>query len=100
MSWCLTSKTFAQPDSVQTIQDALAYLSLPQLVQAGQSSSSETSQQVQIEALPPILVLHLERFRYDAVADGIVKISKPVQFAPELEIPPGTDFLLRSPCFI
>jgi ubiquitin carboxyl-terminal hydrolase 10 len=55
---------------------------------------------VQIEALPPILVLHLERFLYDAAADAMVKISKPVQFAPELEIPPGTAFLLYSPCFI
>jgi ubiquitin carboxyl-terminal hydrolase 10 len=47
---------------------------------------------VQIEALPPVLALHLERFLYDAAADGIVKISKPVQFAPELEIPVGTIF--------
>ena len=43
-----------------------------------------------LEALPPVLVLHLERFLYDAAADGIVKISKFVQFAPELEIPLGT----------
>jgi ubiquitin carboxyl-terminal hydrolase 10 len=51
---------------------------------------------VQIEALPPILVLHLERFLYDATADGIVKTSKSVQFAPELEIPIGTIFSFVS----
>jgi hypothetical protein len=59
-------------------------------VQVGPSSSSEGSQEVLLEALPPVLVLHLERFLYDAAADGIVKISKFVQFAPELEIPLGT----------
>ena len=47
---------------------------------------------MKIEALPPVLVLHLERFLYDVAADGIKKISKPVQFAPVLEIPLGMDF--------
>jgi hypothetical protein len=51
---------------------------------------------VQIEALPPILVLHLERFLYDATADGIVKVSELVQFAPEIEIPIGTIFSFVS----
>ena len=45
-----------------------------------------------LEALPPVLVLHLERFLYDVAADSIKKVNKPVQFAPELEIPPGTIF--------
>ena len=39
-----------------------------------------------IEALPPVLV-HLKRFLYDVAADRIIKISKSVQFAPELKIP-------------
>ena len=81
-----------QPDSVHTIQDALAHLAQPQPVQAGQSSSSEASQQVLLEALPPVLVLHLERFLHDAATEGINKISKPVQFGPELEISQGTIF--------
>ena len=42
------------------------------------------------EILPPVLVLHLKRFMYDATTDGIDKISKPVQFEPELEILSGT----------
>ncbi|KAF8471381.1 hypothetical protein DFH94DRAFT_637134, partial [Russula ochroleuca] len=76
-----------QPDLVHTVKDALAHISQPQPVQVGQLSPSEVTQQVQIEELPPVLVLHLKRFLYDAAADGIVKINKPVQFAPELEIP-------------
>jgi hypothetical protein len=61
------------------------------------SSSSKPSQQVIFETLPPILVLHLERFPYDAATEGIAKIRKPVQFAPELEIPLGTVFFFVSP---
>ena len=54
-----------------------------------QVGSSEASQQVLIEALPPILVLHLKRFLYDTAARGVVKIGKPVQFGPDLDIPLG-----------
>ena len=42
-----------------------------------------------LEALPSILVLHLERFLYDVAMEGITKASEPVQIAPELEIPLG-----------
>ena len=45
-----------------------------------------------IEALPPVLVLHLKRFRYDAAAGGVIKIGKPVQFPSQLEIPLGMIF--------
>jgi ubiquitin carboxyl-terminal hydrolase 10 len=51
---------------------------------------------VLLEGLPPILVLHLERFLYDAAAGGTVKINKPVRFGPELEIPPGTKLTFVS----
>jgi hypothetical protein len=50
------------------------------------------SEQVLIEALPPILVLHLNRVRYDVAAGGIAKIGKSIQLAPELEIPLGAIF--------
>ena len=66
-------------------------------MQVSQSGSSEANQQVLLEALPPVLVLHLERFLYDAATDCIDKISKPVQFMPELEIPPGTGFSSITP---
>ncbi|KAI0306280.1 hypothetical protein B0F90DRAFT_1862706 [Multifurca ochricompacta] len=76
-----------QRDSVHTIQDALSHISQPQSVQIGPSGSNEASQQVLIETLPPILVLHLKRFLYDTNSRGVVKIGKPVHFTPELEIP-------------
>jgi ubiquitin carboxyl-terminal hydrolase 10 len=52
---------------------------------------------VLLEALPPVLVLHLKRFLYDTASDGIVKIRKPVQFGPELQISPGTIISFISP---
>jgi ubiquitin carboxyl-terminal hydrolase 10 len=83
-------------DSVYTIEDALARISHPQPVELGPSGLSEASQQVLVEALPPVLVLHLKRFLYGVAADAINKINKHVQFAPELEIPLGTIFSLVS----
>jgi ubiquitin carboxyl-terminal hydrolase 10 len=82
---------------VLAIEDTLARISHVQPVQLGPSGFSEASQQVLIEVLPSILVLHLKRFLHDAAADGIVKISKPVQFAPGLEIPLGAIFSLAYP---
>ncbi|KAF8475252.1 hypothetical protein DFH94DRAFT_635391 [Russula ochroleuca] len=76
-------------DSVHDIENALARISHLLPVELSSSGSSEASQQVLIEALPPVLVLHIKRFLYDVAADSIVKINKPVQFAPELEIPLG-----------
>ena len=83
---------------MHTIEDALARISHLQPVQLGLSGFEEASQQGLIEVLPPILVLHLKRFLYDTAADSIAKISKPVQFAPELEIPVGMIFLRVSHC--
>jgi hypothetical protein len=90
--------SLSQPDSVHTVQDALAHVSRPRFAQAGPSGPGTgiASQQVTvlIEALPPVLVLHLKRFSYDAATGGVVKNSKPVLLSSELEIPPGTAFLL------
>jgi hypothetical protein len=82
---------FGKHDSVE---DALASISHPQPVQLGPSGSSEASQEVLVEKLPQVLVLFLKRSLYDA--DGIFKINKPVQFAPELEIPLGAIFSFVS----
>jgi ubiquitin carboxyl-terminal hydrolase 10 len=47
--------------------------------------------------LPPVLVLHLKRFSYDAAIGSVINNSKPVQFSSELEIPPGTfSYILSS----
>jgi ubiquitin carboxyl-terminal hydrolase 10 len=88
-------ETLQKHDSVHTVEDALKRISHLQPVQLG-LSGTEASQQVLIEALPPVLVLHLKRFLYDA-ANSINKIGNPVRFAPELEIPLGTIFPLRLP---
>ena len=85
-----------QPDSVHTIQDSLLLISQPQPLPVCQSNSIEASQRLQIETLPPVLVLHLKHFLSDGTADGIIKIRNPVQFAPELEIPLGTIFFFVS----
>ncbi|KAI0267937.1 hypothetical protein BGY98DRAFT_925384, partial [Russula aff. rugulosa BPL654] len=77
-----------QYDSIRTVQDALAHISQPQSgEQVSESGLGNAIQQVLIEALPPVLVLHLNRVRYDAAAGGITKIGKFIQFGPELEIP-------------
>ena len=83
---------------MHTIEDALARISHMQPVRLG-PSGNEASQRVLIEALPPVLVLHLKRFLYDAATNGINKIGKPVQIALELDIPRGTIcFPLFTPC--
>jgi hypothetical protein len=83
-----------QPDSVQNIQDALVHITQLQPVQVCQSSSGKAIQQLLLEMLPPVLVLHLER---NKAADCINKIGKDVQFTPELRIPLGTIFSFLSP---
>jgi ubiquitin carboxyl-terminal hydrolase 10 len=85
-------------DLVITIEDALARVSLQQPVQLGPSGFGQANQQVLIEALPPVLVLHLKRFLYDVDADDMVKIKKHVQFGQELEIPLRTVFSFVPPC--
>lgn len=50
----------------------------------------DAHQQVLIESLPPILVLHLKRFLYDTEVGDVVKIGKPISFTPELEIDSST----------
>jgi ubiquitin carboxyl-terminal hydrolase 10 len=78
---------------VHTIKDALQQLSQPQTVQvtsptrAGQTVDAQ--QTVLIDALPPILVLHLKRFLYDTTVKDVVKVGKKVAFERELEIAPG-----------
>ena len=89
----LNSAVILQRDQIHTIQDALSYISHPQPVQLTQSArpgvTVEAQQQVLIESLPPILVLHIKRFCYDTSVNGVVKVGKQVKFGPELEIGSG-----------
>lgn len=84
-------------DSVRSIENALARISHLQPVQPGPPGFNEASRDVLIEALPPVLILHLKRFLYDVAKGGIIKISKPVKIAPELQIPLGMIFLFCFP---
>ncbi|KAI0262852.1 hypothetical protein BGY98DRAFT_940353, partial [Russula aff. rugulosa BPL654] len=76
-----------QPDSVLTVEDALMRVFQSKSTDDGASGLRDASQQMFISAFPPILVLHLNRVRYDAAAGGLIKIGKSIQFGPDLEIP-------------
>lgn len=79
-----------QRDQVHTIEDALSYISTPQSVQVTSVTKPgvvlEAKQIVQIETLPPVLVLHLKRFLYDTSAGGTAKVGKHVLFGAELDV--------------
>ncbi|KAL5533193.1 hypothetical protein ACEPAF_4969 [Sanghuangporus sanghuang] len=82
-----------QREQVESIEDALRYISHPQPVQMSSVTKGgaivEASQQVLVDALPPILVLHLKRFLYDTSAKDVIKVHKQVTYGPELEVPSG-----------
>lgn len=82
-----------QRDQVNSISDALHFLSHPQQVQVSSVTKGgvtvDATQQSLVETLPPILVLHLKRFLYDTSAKGVVKIGKQIAFGPELDFPVG-----------
>jgi len=88
--------SFAQRDTIHTIQEALVHITHPQHIQMAHSSrpdvTIDASQRVLIDALPPILVLHVKRFCYDTSVGGVVKVMKQVWFGPELEIGRGMCF--------
>jgi ubiquitin carboxyl-terminal hydrolase 10 len=89
---------------VHTIKDALLNTSSPQLVSLTSSTRTgvtiEASQQVLIDALPPILVLHMKRFLYDTSVGGVVKVGKQIPFSEELEVAGGaTPFTKWSRCW-
>ncbi|KAJ7792833.1 hypothetical protein B0H14DRAFT_3498749 [Mycena olivaceomarginata] len=54
----------------------------------------DASQQILIDALPPILILHVKRFCCDMAVGGVVKVGKRVAFGPELEV--GNDVLVPT----
>lgn len=83
-----------QRDQIHTLHDALTFISHPQPVQLtlphpsrpGQTTTVEASQQILVEALPPILVLHMKRFCYEKDG-GVVKVGKRIVFSEGLEVP-------------
>ncbi|KAF5024787.1 hypothetical protein F66182_3131 [Fusarium sp. NRRL 66182] len=78
------------PD-VRNVVDALRGLTRPERLQGDFNSPRgkdvTATKQVFIESLPPVLILHLKRFQFDAEGNGTVKIWKKVGYPLELEIP-------------
>ncbi|KAI5923122.1 hypothetical protein F4810DRAFT_225140 [Camillea tinctor] len=76
---------------VHNIVDALKNLTRPETLHGDFSSprgrDAVATKQVFIESLPPVLILHLKRFQFDAEGTGTVKIWKKVGYPLELEIP-------------
>lgn len=87
-----------QRDTIHTIKDALTHISTPQSVQVTSvtrpGATLDATQQVHIDFLPPILILHLKRFLYDANKGGVAKVGKQVAFAPELEV--GSEVMVQG----
>lgn len=73
-----------QTDSIHTVQDALAHMAAPQLLEL--DSARQASIQHLLEALPPVLVVAFKRFFYDKDVGGVVKVGKAVQWGGELEV--------------
>jgi ubiquitin carboxyl-terminal hydrolase 10 len=76
---------------VRNVVDALRGLTRPERLQGDFNSSRgkevTATKQVFIESLPPVLILHLKRFQFDAEGNGTVKIWKKIGYPLELEIP-------------
>ncbi|TNY20337.1 hypothetical protein DMC30DRAFT_256078 [Rhodotorula diobovata] len=78
-----------QPEHVLSIEDALRNLtaseSLPDFVTSRGIRTQDATKHVQLDALPPVLILHLKRFLFDEVG-GVQKSGKKVAYGTELTI--------------
>lgn len=76
--------------NIRTIIDAMKGLTSQEKLQGDFNSPRGTdvgaSKQVLIDELPPVLILHLKRFQFDATG-GTLKIGKKVGYPLDLEIP-------------
>lgn len=85
------------PD-VRNILDALKGSTRPEVIQGDFKSPHgkdvKATKQIFVETLPPVLILHLKRFEYDANAHGTVKIWKKIGYPLELDMP--RELLIRN----
>ncbi|CAI6336908.1 unnamed protein product [Periconia digitata] len=72
------------PD-INSIADALKGLTRLETLDSATRGGRASTKQMFIETLPPVLILHLKRFHYDA--NGPQKIWKKIGYPLELEIP-------------
>jgi len=88
-----------QDSSIQSVTDALtanfASEQLDGFVCGKTKQEVAATRSLSLEELPPVLILHLKRFVYDAGTGGVQKIMKAVEFPVELEVPRS---VLSSEC--
>ncbi|KAG6274474.1 hypothetical protein E4U49_002272 [Claviceps purpurea] len=76
---------------IRNVTDALRGLTKPEHLHGDFNSplrkDATAIKQVFIESLPPVLILHLKRFQFDAEGHGTVKIWKKIGYPLELDIP-------------
>ncbi|PVI00671.1 UCH-domain-containing protein [Periconia macrospinosa] len=70
---------------INSIADALKGMTHLETLDSATRGGRASTKQVFIETLPPVLILHLKRFHYDA--NGPQKIWKKIGYPLELEIP-------------
>merc|ERR1711962_1621238 len=79
-----------QDSSIDSVTDALlanfASEQLDGFVCGKTKQEVEATRSLSLEELPPVLILHLKRFVYDAATGGVQKVMKAVKFGVELEI--------------
>lgn len=87
-----------QPCHVHTIEDALRQITEPEIISGvwspQRNAPVDATKQVCIEALPPVIVLHLKRFVFDEIY-GVQKSTKPIRFEMTLDIPQD---IMSQPC--
>ncbi|KAG8882910.1 dolichyl-P-Man:Man(5)GlcNAc(2)-PP-dolichol alpha-1,3-mannosyltransferase [Tulasnella sp. 331] len=81
-----------QPDSVQSVMDALKHITVPETVSMRSPKGYDVpaTKQVFIETLPAVLVLHIKRFIFEARDEGVydvIKSQKVIGYGTTLEIP-------------
>ena len=91
-----------QPEDVTSLREAIRHISHPQPVQitipTRPGALLDATQQVLIDELPRVLILHMKRFLYDTKVGDVVKVGKQVSFSAELDIPSG-QFLVFTTSF-
>ncbi|KAJ1927348.1 hypothetical protein IWQ60_003018 [Tieghemiomyces parasiticus] len=79
------------PSEVKSVEDALQRLVEPETLEGFTNAGGQTvaaTKQLLLEApLPPVLILHINRFVYTS-AGGAQKLQKPIEYGHQLLLPP------------